>query len=470
MRKFLSFALITIFAAGVSAAPNLYVSHDKLKKITVIDTAVNEVLSEIPLKMSVVDIKLDSDEKYLYFISAETNSLYRIRCKNLTVDPDFVSVGYGPTGLAVRNDNKAVYVINGKSNNVTMINTEPFESAGDPISLPGSPKAIVITDDDRKAYIALSDMGGVALLDLGTNKVTGVIPVSTDPWGMCTYNNRLLFVSNEGMASISVIDMRKNTVINEMVTTDMPRGLAAYNNMLYVSVTNGIDIFELKGFTKPSSVGLDYPVYDCDFGKVGSGPKIFVAGHEAGAAAGKVAVINPDSGEITAEIAVAGAPKYLEVRKIRPTAVPTFTPTKTYTPVPAATSTPTETATKVPKKTPTPEDTPTRVPVKKKAKKKATPVPEPTATPDMRLRSDIGGTVFMNNNPVPNGIKLKALSKHTDKVYTTYTNQDGRFKFTALPIGAYVITVEATFIQEKAVAVTVNKGRNEDITIDTKKR
>jgi len=468
MKRILSAVIMVLFAAAVYGAPNLYVSHEKLKKITVIDTAVNEVLSEIPLKMSVVDIKLDPEDKYLYFISADTNALYRIKCKNLTPDADFVNVGYGPTGLAVRNDNKAVYVISGKAHNVTIINTDTFEAAGDPISLPGSPKAIVITDDDRKAYIALSDMGGVALLDLSSNKVTGVIPLSTDPWAMCTYNNRLLFVSNEGMASVSVIDMKKNTVINEVVTTDMPRGLAAYNNMLYVAVMNGIDIFELKGFTKPSSVGLDYPVYDCDFGKTASGPKIFVAGYEQGAASGKVAVINPDQGEITAEIDVAGAPKYLEIKKVRPAPQPTAVPVQTFTPVPAA-PTPEPAATKAPKKTPTPVNTATKVPVKK-PKRKATRVPVPTATPDMMLRSNIDGRVFMDNMPVQKGIKMKALSKHTDKVYTTYTNEDGRFKFTALPIGAYVIYVEATYILEKAVPVTVNSGKNPELTINTKKR
>lgn len=464
MKKIFVVVVLLSFASSMFGAPNLYVSHEKLKKITVIDTAVNEILGEIPLKMSVVDIKLDPEEKYLYYISADTNALYRIRCKNLTPDADFVNVGYGPTGLAVRNDNKAVYVINGKSENITMVDTTTFEAA-EPIKLPGSPRTIVITDDDRKAYIGLSDMGGVALLDLNTNKITGVIPVSTDPWGMCTYNNKLLFVSNEGMASVSVIDIKKNSVINEMVTTDQPRGVAAYNNMLYVAVMNGLDIFELKGFTKPSSLGLDYPVYDCDFGKTGAGTKIFVAGYENGAESGKVAVIEPASGDTIAEVEVMGAPKYLEIKKIRPTPMPTATPTKTYTPVPAATATPTETFTRVPKKIPTATTVPTKKPTRR-----PTPKPAATSTPDMRLRADISGRVYMDNVPVVAGIKIKALSKHTDKVYTASTDGDGRYKFSALPIGAYVLSVDATYILEKAVPVTVNRGKNPDVDINTKKR
>jgi hypothetical protein len=257
-----------------------------------------------------------------------------------------------------------------------------------------------------------------------------------------------------------------------MVTTDMPRGMAAYNNMLYVSVMNGVDIFELKGYTKPSSVGLDYPVYDCVFGKTAAGPRIFVAGFETGAAEGKVAVINPgENGDMT-EIAVAGAPKFIEIRKIKPTPVPTIAPTLAPTSVPPTavpTAVPTLVPTAVATKVPTPEDTPTKVAVKKH-KKKATPVPEPTATPDMRLRSDLSGTVFMDNRPVVAGIKIKAISKHTDKIYTELTDGSGTFIFKALPIGAYVVSVDATYIAEKAVAVTVNKGRNPDLVINTKKR
>jgi hypothetical protein len=173
---------------------------------------------------------------------------------------------------------------------------------------------------------------------------------------------------------------------------------------------------------------------------------------------------------VTAEIPIIGAPKFVEIKKIRPTAVPTViptvVPTKTFTPVPA-TFTPVDTATKVPVKTPTPEDTATKVPVKK-AKKKATPVP--TATPDLMLRSDIGGRVFMNNKPVEKGIKMKALSKHTDKVYTVFTDENGGFKFTQLPVGAYIISIDATYIKEKAVPVTVNRGKNDEITINTVKR
>jgi YVTN family beta-propeller protein len=468
MKKTILSAMLLFIAAFAAAAPNLYVGHEKLKKITVIDTATNEILSEIPLVSTVSGIRLDPEEKYLYYVSADSNALYRIRCKNLTPDTDFVSAGLSPAGLAIRNDNKLVYVINGKSNNLTVVNTSTFDAALDPIKLPGSPRAIIITDDDRKAYIALADMGGVALLDLATNKITGVITTGADPWTLATYNNRLLFVSNEGTASVSVIDMRKNSVINEIVTTDNPRGMAAFNNMLYVSVMNGADIFELKGFTKPSSVTLEYPVYDCVAGKAASGPEIFVAGFEQGAKTGKVAVIDPYKGEVINEIEVAGAPKYLDINRIKPAPTATSIPTKVPTIIPP-TAQPTYTFTAVP-----PAATftlvPTKTPIPKKKKKKAVPTPTPAPTVDPMLHTNLPVRVFSDGSPIEAGIKIKAVNKHTDKIYTGYTDATGRYVFKGLTIGGYMISVESTNIVENAAAVTANKGANAELTINVKRR
>jgi len=75
----------------------------------------------------------------------------------------------------------------------------------------------------------------------------------------------------------------------------------------------------------------------------------------------------------------------------------------------------------------------------------------------------------MDNAPVAN-VRIKALSKHTDKVYTAYTDAAGRFTYKALPIGGYVLSIQATYIQEKAVAVTVNRGKNDDLDINVQRR
>jgi hypothetical protein len=184
---------------------------------------------------------------------------------------------------------------------------------------------------------------------------------------------------------------------------------------------------------------------------------VYVAGYDKGAAGGKVAVINPVENEVEAEIDVDGWPMYLEMKRT----IPKPKPTKVFTPVPAATARPTL----APVPTDTPEPTPTPRP-KKKIKK--TPTRVPVAAPS-GLMAALSGRVMLDNSPVAN-VRIKAISKHTDKIYTVNTNSAGRFTFTALPIGGYAISVEATYLAEKAVAVTVNRGKNPDMMINVKKR
>jgi len=120
-------------------------------------------------------------------------------------------------------------------------------------------------------------------------------------------------------------------------------------------------------------------------------------------------------------------------------------------------------------KTATPLPTATAVPTKKPAPR-PTARPKPKATPAPQLlSSDLKGRVWMGNSPVKN-VRLRALSKHTAKVYEVKTDSNGSFVFKALPIGAYVISVEATYIKEKALAVTVVRGVNKPLVISVQKR
>jgi YVTN family beta-propeller protein len=461
MKKIIIILAAVCFASSVFAARTyLYVSHNQAKKISVIDTSTNQLMSEIKLPCFPKDMKLSPDDQYLYFTGFDTNALYRIKTKNLSLDQDFVSVGVGPLTLGIRPDGKTAYVANSKSNNISIVDLEAFDSKADPVELSGSPKAIVISPDGRKAYIALASQEGIAVMDLNTNAVTGVIPAGADPWAMAMVDNRL-FVTNEGLASITVIDTKKNAMINEIVTTDNPRGIAYWNGMLYVAVQNGVDIFETARYEKPYSASLDYETYGAAAGKVPSGSMAYIAGYSKSDGTGKIAVINTVENEVAAEIDIAGWPMYLEMRKNW--AVPV--PVKTATPVPAATTLPTAVPANTPKPKPTAEPTPKPTP---KPKKKATP--RPTAVPKPAgLTSSISGRIFMENNPVAK-VRIKALSKHTDKVYTAYTDDAGRFTFPKLPIGGYVLSIQATYIVEKGVAVTVNRGKNDDLIINVKRR
>ena len=450
---------IVFLAPVLFAGTPLYVAHNKLNKLTVIDTAVNSVVEDIPLQVDVKDMMLDPSNKFLYFVSHDYNALYRLNTRAGRLDSKYTRVGYGPVSVAISPDGKKLYTANSKSMSISVVGL-PSVEAKKTIDLPAAPKIIAITGDGRKGFVAMSGREGVAVIDLKSDRVIKTIPTGADPWGLCLVKDRL-FMTNEGMASVSVIDATRGTISNEIVTSDSPRGLSYYNNLLYVAVMNGIDIFETRRYEKPASMGIDYPVYDCITGRGTRGNRIYIAGYSKSDEMGKVAVINPAVNEIDVEIDVDGWPVNLEMKRSWPTPKPTPTntpePTDTPTLVPTSTFTPVPTNTPVPTIVPTKKPTPKPTPKPKKKKKKSL------------LKSDLSGRVFMSKAPVAK-VRIKAMSKHRNKIYTEYTDSNGRFTFEDLPIGGYAISVEATYIKEKAVAVTVNKGTNKELIIHVKKR
>jgi|DewCreStandDraft_4_1066084.scaffolds.fasta_scaffold01934_11 YVTN family beta-propeller protein len=462
MKKTLYVFIVLLFVFPVYSANYLYVSYNQSKNISVIDISVNEILKDIKLPCIAKQMQLSPDDKYLYFTGYDTNSVYRIKTKNLTLDSDFVSVGYSPIAIAIGSDNQKIYVANEKSKNVSVINTADFSVAEEPIQLPASPRCIALSEDNKKAFIGLAGQKGIAILDTEKLKLTGILPFSTEPWDLCVYGNKL-FVTNEGISSISVIDVKKAKLLNEIVTTDSPRGMDIMGDLIYVGVSNGIDIFETLRYEKPASIGVDYSTYDVVAGKTSVGKMVFVAGYNQSDKKGKIAVIDAELNEVTSEIDVSGQPMYLEIKKTKPTP----TPTDTYTPQPTDTPTPQPTFT--PQPTDTPEPTPKPTP-KLKSTKKIKPTPQPTKEKDTSMiKEDLTGRIMLENEPVKN-VRVKAMYKHSEKIYTTYTDSAGRFTFKQLPIGGYVVSVEATYLQEKAVAIVLNKGKNPDLIINVKKR
>lgn len=456
MRKILYFFVLFLIIANVYPGNYLYVSYYQSKKISVIDTAANDIFKEIKLPCQPGRMQLSPDDKYLYFTGYDTNAVYRIKTKNLTLDTDFVSVGSAPVAIAISYDNKKIYVANEKSRNISVVDISDFSLSYESVRLSAAPKSIILSEDNKKAFVSLSGQAGVAILDIEKLKITGLIPYGAEPWDLCVYGNRLFF-TNEGVASVSVIDIKKAKLLNEIVTTDSPRGLDIIDDLIYIAVSNGVDIFETLRYEKPASIGVDYSTYDVVAGKTSAGNRVFVAGYNKSEKTGKIAVIDTEINEVISEIDVAGWPIYLEIKRTKPTP----TPTDTHTPLPTDTYTPHPTFT--PRPTDTPQPIPTHTP---KPKKKIKPTPEQVSS---IIKSDLSGRIMMDNMPVKK-IKIKAVYKHSDKIYTVYTDDAGRFTFKQLPIGGYVISVEATYIKEKAVAITLHKDNNPDLIINVKKR
>src|SRR6266849_9641799 len=78
-----------------------------------------------------------------------------------------------------------------------------------------------------KAYIGLFKDNALAVLDTGTNRVQGTIPVPQGPHGIViTPDGRKVYVSSDGASTVSVIDTPTDTIVKSIEVGPNPHGLA----------------------------------------------------------------------------------------------------------------------------------------------------------------------------------------------------------------------------------------------------
>src|SRR5499427_4722625 len=78
-----------------------------------------------------------------------------------------------------------------------------------------------------KAYVGLFKDNAIAVLDTGTNRVQGTIPVPQGPHGIViTPDGRKVYVSSDGASTVSVIDTQTDTIVQSIEVGPNPHGLA----------------------------------------------------------------------------------------------------------------------------------------------------------------------------------------------------------------------------------------------------
>ncbi len=100
-------------------------------------------------------------------------------------------------------------------------------AAAQSIPKAASPVASAASPTARKVYIGLFKDNAVAVLDTGTNRVLGKIPIPPGPHGLViTPDGRKVYVSSDGASTVSVIDTATDRVAGSIEVGPTPHGLA----------------------------------------------------------------------------------------------------------------------------------------------------------------------------------------------------------------------------------------------------
>jgi YVTN family beta-propeller protein len=174
--------------------------------VSVIDTASNTVVATIPVGDNPVQVAITPDptnspehddrrhQPLAYVTNGSDSTVSVIDTAGNTVVAT-ISVGIGPTGVAITPDGTHAYVTNSVNNTVSVIDTDNNKLVAT-IPVGNTPLGVAITSngtqppghDDRShqplAYVTNSVDNTVSVIDTASNKVVATVPVGADPFAV----------------------------------------------------------------------------------------------------------------------------------------------------------------------------------------------------------------------------------------------------------------------------------------------
>jgi YVTN family beta-propeller protein len=197
---------------------------------TVIDTAANRVVAQVPMVDGAFAIAITPDGKRAYAADYNQNNVSVIDTATNQLIGAPITVGSGPVAVAITPDGKRAYTANYYVNGtVSAIDTATDKMIGGPIAVGRDPASIAITPDGSWAYVANSADGNVSVIDTATDQVIGApIAVGNGPVAVAiTPDGSRAYVANSADENVSVIDTATNQVIGAPIAVGtQPHALA----------------------------------------------------------------------------------------------------------------------------------------------------------------------------------------------------------------------------------------------------
>jgi YVTN family beta-propeller protein len=246
--------------------PFAYISHMFNKAVTVIDTATNTVVgSPITVGNGPTGVAVNPTGRRVYVANFNDDTVSVIDGTTNTVIGSPIPVGDGPRGIVVNPAGTRVYVANWLGNSVSVINAATNTVMGVPVPVGDNPWGIVANPSGTRVYVANWLGDSVSVIDTATNTVVGSpIPVGDGPRGIAMNpTGTRVYVANNNSDSVSVIDTATNTVVGSPIPVgDGPYGIAVNpaGTRVYVTANNSntlsvIDTTTNKVVGSPISVG-----------------------------------------------------------------------------------------------------------------------------------------------------------------------------------------------------------------------
>jgi len=238
------------FASSALATPSsLFVPARYSDEVAVIETSVNQVITQIPVGVGAYPIRITMTlDRLKAFVSdnltASISVLDTVALTNIATIP----VQRRPGTSAITPNGRQLWVVHqvGLEGHTSHSPVEVIDTATNliitTVLIPGQgAKDILFTLDGRFAYIANNTLGEVDVIDTTTYQVTSIPTAEGSRRLAISPAGDRVYVSNNYAASVSVIDTATQQVIATIPVGRAPMGIAITPNGEEVYATNQRD-------------------------------------------------------------------------------------------------------------------------------------------------------------------------------------------------------------------------------------
>ncbi|MFP5080050.1 bifunctional YncE family protein/alkaline phosphatase family protein [Pedobacter sp. JCM 36344] len=211
------------------------------QSLQLVDPKTERILDERALSKSWYGLAFSKNEQHLYASGGNDNWILDFKIKNRLLGTcDTIKLGpvwpkgkISPAGIVVNKSNSKLYTVTKEDSTLYIINPGEKKILHK-VQLPAIAYSCVLSVDESKLYVSLWGGKGVAVVNLGTNKIVKIIPVGDHPNELLLNNKgNILFVANANDNTVSVINTIAGKVTETIATT-------LYATQLTGSTTNGL--------------------------------------------------------------------------------------------------------------------------------------------------------------------------------------------------------------------------------------
>lgn len=210
------------------AAPFAYVPNEKSASVSIIDTATDQVVSNIPVDKQPRGIATDPAGSRLFVTDAQGNDLVIVDAAGRRV-LQRAALGKSPEGVSVSRDGLRLAAAVEGTNSVVLMDPKNGERLAE-IKVQGhNPEHAVFSPDGRWLYVSAEEAEQVDVIDVSLRRQVSSIPVGKRPRGIAFLpDGSRAYVACELANTVYAIDVASQRVVAEIRAGQFSNGVAVH--------------------------------------------------------------------------------------------------------------------------------------------------------------------------------------------------------------------------------------------------